>query len=262
MDVLGSLQPIQNNAPLGSNTVQRVSDIPQTKASLQSSTDSDENKESQKVAEKVQQTQDDALLRDLRARDREVRSHEAAHMAAAGGLVRSGPSYTFQQGPDGRAYAVGGEVQLDVSPVAGDPQATIAKAARIRAAALAPSNPSAQDVSVASNAGQLAAKARVDLAVQRREEAQLMLEKVAQKAAPNVTESGAIESAAESEVNQANADASVAVPIDVKPTNVASSDIGSSAKLASEEPIAALNSFLTPSEIQVAPAPVFINQFV
>ena len=113
------------------------------------------------------------MISELQSRDREVRSHEAAHASAGGSLVVSGPSFTYQRGPDGRSYAIGGEVQIDVSPVANDPEATLKKSEQIRRAALAPADPSAQDLRVASNASQLASKARVEIAVLRREEAQL-----------------------------------------------------------------------------------------
>jgi len=101
---------------------------------------------------------------ELKSRDREVRAHEAAHKAAAGALARGSASFTYQQGPDGRRYAVGGEVSIDVSPVADDPQATLRKAETIRAAALAPAQPSQQDRSVAAKAGEMAANARAELA--------------------------------------------------------------------------------------------------
>lgn len=100
------------------------------------------------------------IIEELKARDREVRAHEAAHMSAAGSLARSGPSYTYQRGPDGVSYAIGGEVQIDLSPVPGDPEASARKAQQIRAAALAPAQPSAQDYAVAAQAAQMAAAAR------------------------------------------------------------------------------------------------------
>src|SRR5690606_10364040 len=36
----------------------------------------------------------------LKERDREVRAHEMAHVAAGAGLVTRGASYTYQTGPD------------------------------------------------------------------------------------------------------------------------------------------------------------------
>lgn len=99
----------------------------------------------------------------LEARDREVRTHEQAHVAAGGSHVLGGPSYQYQTGPDGKQYAIGGEVQIDVSPVPGDPQATIAKAQTIRAAALAPASPSAQDRAIAAKASQMEQQAQAEL---------------------------------------------------------------------------------------------------
>lgn len=122
------------------------------------------------------------MIQELQARDREVRAHEGAHVAAGGNLVISGPSYTYQRGPDGRAYAIGGKVQLDVSEVADDPEASLQKSEQIRRAALAPMDPSPQDIKVAASAGQMAARARLDIAVQRREEAQLEAEQRALEA--------------------------------------------------------------------------------
>lgn len=87
---------------------------------------------------------------ELRARDREVRAHEQAHKAV-GGPYAGAISYTYQEGPDGKQYAVGGEVPIDVSPEA-TAEATIAKMRIVIAAALAPAEPSAADRSVAQAA--------------------------------------------------------------------------------------------------------------
>ncbi|HVP11011.1 MAG TPA: putative metalloprotease CJM1_0395 family protein [Phycisphaerae bacterium] len=88
----------------------------------------------------------------LKRRDTEVRQHEAAHAAAAGPYARGGPHFEYQTGPDGHAYAVGGEVNIDTSPIPDDPAATVAKMETVRAAALAPADPSAQDEKVAAEA--------------------------------------------------------------------------------------------------------------
>jgi len=108
----------------------------------------------------------------LKARDREVRAHEAAHKSVAGNLARGSASYTLETGPDGRRYAVGGEVNIDTSEVAGDPEATIRKAQTIRRAANAPAQPSAQDRSVAAQATQMEAEARQQLTEQQLAEQQ------------------------------------------------------------------------------------------
>ncbi len=103
-------------------------------------------------------------LAELQARDREVRAHEQAHLAAAGGVAVSGATFSFQRGPDGQLYAIGGEVRIDTSPVQGDPQATLEKAEQIGRAALAPVHPSDQDRAVAAQAAQMARQAQAELA--------------------------------------------------------------------------------------------------
>ena len=91
-----------------------------------------------------------AVIAQLTVTDRHVRSHEQAHLAAAGSYATGAPTYTYQQGPDGKLYAVGGEVSLDSSPVSGDPAATVEKAKTVIAAANAPTDPSSQDRAVAA----------------------------------------------------------------------------------------------------------------
>jgi hypothetical protein len=102
-------------------------------------------------------------LSELKQRDSEVRAHEAAHLAAAGGFATSGANYKYEQGPDGVRYAISGEVSIDTSPVANDPAATLLKADTIRRAALAPAEPSGPDMQVAANAAAMAAKAQAEL---------------------------------------------------------------------------------------------------
>lgn len=108
-----------------------------------------------------------AQVAKLQARDREVRAHEQAHLAAAGGLARGGATFTTTVGPDGKRYATGGEVSLDTSPVPNNPAATLAKARQIQAAANAPADPSGPDRAVAAAAARMAAQASQALARQR-----------------------------------------------------------------------------------------------
>jgi hypothetical protein len=131
--------------------------------------DTDKNKDSVQLSDKAK-----ALLRSLQARDQQVRAHEQAHLAASGGLATSGASYTYQRGPDGVSYAVGGEVSIDVS-AGRTPEETIARAITIRAAALAPADPSGQDLAVAAAAGQLEQQARGELQAKSSEELQAKL---------------------------------------------------------------------------------------
>jgi len=108
-------------------------------------------------------------VKELKARDQEVRAHEQAHKAV-GGQYTGSISYNYQKGPDGRSYAVGGEVPIDASEIPGDPAATIEKMRVVKAAALAPAEPSGQDRKVAAQADAAAAKARAELNAQRDEE--------------------------------------------------------------------------------------------
>jgi hypothetical protein len=87
-----------------------------------------------------------------------------------GGSYASAPTYTFNRGPDGKRYAVGGEVSIDVGAVPNDPAATLRKMEIVLRAALAPAEPSAQDLRVASQAQAQMTQARVELAEQRRAE--------------------------------------------------------------------------------------------
>ena len=122
--------------------------------------DSQQNSRQQQAEQREQQE-----LRELKSRDQEVRAHEQAH-AAIGGQYAGAPSYTYERGPDGNQYAVGGEVQIDVSVIAGDPQATIQKMQQVRSAALAPAEPSSADRRIASEALQRQMQAQAELVQQ------------------------------------------------------------------------------------------------
>jgi hypothetical protein len=101
----------------------------------------------------------------LKSRDADVRAHEQAH-ASAGGSHAGSPSYEFETGPDGRRYAVGGEVSIDTSEVAGDPKASISKMQQVVRAANAPADPSGQDRKVAANARAKMAKLQAEMTQQ------------------------------------------------------------------------------------------------
>jgi len=125
----------------------------------------------QATKEQAQQLQEDKVVNQLRSRDREVRSHETAH-ASAGGTLAGAPQLSFTTGPDGKRYADSGEVSIDTSRVSGNPDATINKMRQVRNAALAPANPSAQDLKVAAIASQVAGQAQVELNLERNQEVQ------------------------------------------------------------------------------------------
>jgi len=105
-------------------------------------------------------------VEELKRRDKQVRAHEMAHVAAGAGLVRGGPSYEYEVGPDGKRYAVEGEVSIDTASEM-EPEATIAKMQRVKRAALAPSEPSGTDRAVATQASRTEAKARAELSEEK-----------------------------------------------------------------------------------------------
>jgi hypothetical protein len=107
----------------------------------------------QKVATKQQQIEraETIQIDQLTQRDTEVKTHEKAH-AAVGGRLAQSPSYQYEKGPDGRRYVVDGEVNIDVSTVDGDSQATLSKMQKVYAAAMAPVQPSMADIHVAAQA--------------------------------------------------------------------------------------------------------------
>ena len=109
--------------------------------------------------------QQEKVINELERRDKEVRSHELAH-ASVGGSFTGAPNYSFETGPDGKKYAVGGEVSVDLSTIAGNPAATIAKMQKVHSAALAPANPSAQDTKVAASAIKIILQAQSELQAQ------------------------------------------------------------------------------------------------
>ncbi|KPZ61249.1 putative metalloprotease CJM1_0395 family protein [Pseudoalteromonas sp. P1-7a] len=131
----------------------------------QASADTSEEEQEQQQLEIEQQQ-----IKELKARDTEVRVHEQAH-ASVGGQYAGSPSYEYQRGPDGTNYAVGGEVLIDVSVIPDDPQATIEKMQTVRAAALAPAEPSSADRAIAADATQKMAAAQAELSAPADDEA-------------------------------------------------------------------------------------------
>ncbi len=133
------------------------------------SSDTDNKISSNKLNPKTTDENTDESLSKLKAIDRQVRAHEAAHRQAAGRFIRGRTGFKTEKGADGKEYAVAGDVKIDTAAVAGDPQATLAKAQLVGRAALAPADPSTQDRVVAAKAARMAAIARVDIAKQRAE---------------------------------------------------------------------------------------------
>jgi len=128
---------------------------------------SEESAGKEDARERQQEQTEQRQIESLKERDQEVRTHEQAH-ATIGGQYAGSPQYDFQRGPDGQRYAIDGEVSIDVS-TENTPQQTIRKMQQLRAAALAPAEPSPQDLQVAAEASRIAFEARSKLAEERKE---------------------------------------------------------------------------------------------
>ncbi|HID71049.1 MAG TPA: hypothetical protein EYP35_11520 [Desulfobacterales bacterium] len=102
------------------------------------------------------------MLHELKARDIEVRSHEQAHLSAAGQYAAGGASFSYQTGPDGKRYASSGEVPIDMTKEK-TPETTIQKMRTVRRAALAPASPSAADRNIAAQASTKEAQAMKEM---------------------------------------------------------------------------------------------------
>jgi len=87
------------------------------------------------------------VLAKFKNKDAEIRTHEQAH--ASIGHTTSPISYNYQQGPDGKMYAVGGSVRMDTS-IPDDPKAAAFKLDILQKAALGPASTSEADNTIAS----------------------------------------------------------------------------------------------------------------
>lgn len=170
---IGRLAASNHPPPLPGREM-RGREFPPVMGSAETSTaPATEESETQRPVQETGQTsqltqKEQAQVRELQQRDREVRAHEAAHRAAAGGMA-SGGSYSYQTGPDGKNYAVGGEVSISGSH-ASSPQEQLRQAETIRRAALAPADPSPQDRMVAAQASAIAFQARAEIRAEQRQQ--------------------------------------------------------------------------------------------
>lgn len=101
--------------------------------------------------------------------DADVKAHEQAHKAAAGGLNTSAANYQYEEGPDGNKYAVAGDVSISYRE-GSDPEENLRNAQALKRAALAPADPSSTDKAVASSADAKIAEAQRQIQEQQQEE--------------------------------------------------------------------------------------------
>ncbi len=127
-----------------------ISDYTRVDNNSQNSSDKNDKDKTAQNSKNELTPQDYQKIAKLQARDAEVRAHEMAHQSAGGGFT-GGASFTYEKGPDGKMYAVGGEVPISM-PSSNDPKERKSQARQVITAALAPADPSPQDYSVASKA--------------------------------------------------------------------------------------------------------------
>lgn len=126
---------------------------------------SDKEEAAQATKEQEKQTisqEELTAIAELQRRDTEVRTHEQAHLSAAGQYASGGASFSYTTGPNGKRYAEGGEVPIDLGKEK-SPDATIQKMRTVRRAALAPANPSGPDRAIAAQASSIETQAMKDL---------------------------------------------------------------------------------------------------
>ncbi len=104
----------------------------------------DSKEDEKKKIEEAKQAQE------LKVIEQKVIAHEMAHVSV-GGKYAGSASYSYTKGPDGNSYITGGEVAIDTSAEK-TPEETVKKMQQVRAAALAPAEPSPQDIAVAGKA--------------------------------------------------------------------------------------------------------------
>ncbi len=112
--------------------------------------------------------QEQREVSELKMTDSQVKAHEHAHKAAAAGLSTSGPNYEYETGPDGKKYAVAGDVNVSYKH-SDDPEVNLRNAQQLRASALAPADPSSQDRKVAMQAEREIAQAKQEIMEEQRQ---------------------------------------------------------------------------------------------
>ena len=149
--------PAQSNNGVENNADNSSGD--KTSSTKNNTQNNDKNAGQKNIGELSREEQ--RIVSELQAADTNVRAHEAAHMAAGGGLT-SPASYTYERGPDNKMYAVAGEVGISTGE-GNTPQESLNKAQTIRRAALAPADPSPQDLKVAAQAASMEMSARAEI---------------------------------------------------------------------------------------------------
>ena len=136
----------------------------QAKRESGASTNEHEKSFVEQQQQKLEQPEVKAEIKELELTEKEVIAHELAHKAVGGSVI--GPvTYTHTEGPDGKRYINGGEVSINTKE-GSTPEETLEILEKVKAAALAPAEPSVQDLRVAASATAQIQQTRVEMAKQ------------------------------------------------------------------------------------------------
>ncbi len=98
-------------------------------------------------------------IEQLKSRDKEVRTHEAAHTTNPELIKIGSAQFDYTIGPDGKAYATGGKVTLSTGN-SKTPEEALSKAEALKKASMAPGDPSPQDLQALNSAVAMEFEAR------------------------------------------------------------------------------------------------------
>ena len=152
------LSGVKPDEKASANPTGQSADGSKTKAVPGESPKPESGEKTTKDGKSLEDPQVQQQISKLKANEEKVKAHEAAHKAVGGNLA-SNATYSYTQGPDGRSYITGGEVQIDMSS-GKTPEETISRMQQVIRAALAPADPSGQDRAVASQAASIMAQAQ------------------------------------------------------------------------------------------------------
>lgn len=162
-DKSNSLQEDQNTLVKNGNKAEKSKKNLETSDSKTEKTEkTGKNEKSEKSTQEVSDEDKSAISR-LKMVENEVIAHEQAHKSA-GGSIAGAASYSYSIGPDGKRYITGGEVSLR-TPATDDKEQKVNLLNRVKQAALAPAQPSSQDIRVA--AGASAEQVSLNAAIQK-----------------------------------------------------------------------------------------------
>lgn len=138
---------VESGAPSGSTPTESNAITPMPDASVA---------QMQRLAFEVYM-QEKQVQNELQMADASVRTHEGLHFRTAGGIAVGTAEFDTMQGPDGRQYAVAGAVEVRTTTTS-DPEQAASEAQDFAAAATAPGDASAQDMSAARMAHGMASE--------------------------------------------------------------------------------------------------------